>query len=199
EPMTTNTSAATHRPNWLVATKTLISAHLRVAGWFWGVIVTLLIGGHVLMSVIPPDRVLIAQYGTHGTTWFAFSLGVIIVLAYLPVHVTSGLTSRSFIRANLLTALLIGVFYGAGLALLVLIERLVFASSSAPGDAPGPVFVSDAIWGIFVGQSLLTVTALLCGALVSMAYYRTNPLLGTVLLIPTVGPVLAVMALTAGD
>ncbi|MGC0143882.1 hypothetical protein [Pseudactinotalea sp. Z1732] len=193
--MTTTTRV---RPNWIVATRTLIGAHLRVAVWLWGALVLLLIAAHILMSGIIPTRVLVAPYGTHASTWFAFSLALIFVLAYLPVHVLSGMTRRAFIRANVLTALIMGVLYGAALYLLAVLESLVFPDAAMLLD-DGPMLGSGATWGMFVGQWLLSTTAIICGLLVAMAYYRTSALLGTVLLIPTVGPVLVVIALTASD
>lgn len=193
-------ATATLQPSWVRATRTMFNAHGRVAVWLWGIILTLLVGGHVLMTLIPPDRVLIAGYGSHGATWFAFSLGVIFVLAYLPVHVTSGMTRRSFIQANILIAVLMGLTYGAGMFLLVLLEQTLFPDASVPYDTEPLIGIgTGAPWGVFIGQTLLSATAILCGLLVAVAYYRTNPLLGTVLVIPTVGPVLAMVALTAGD
>lgn len=193
-------STTTPTPSWLRATKTLVGAHLRLAAWFWGIMIALLVGGHVLMGTVIGTRVLIANYGSHGATWFVFSLGVIFTFAFLPVHITSGLTRRSFIRANILTALTIGLVYGVGLFLLVLLEQLVFPAASLPYDTDPVIGVGSSVpWGVLIGQTLLSTTAILCGLLVAIAYYRTNPLVGTVLLIPTVGPVLVMVALTAGD
>ncbi|HLS25460.1 MAG TPA: hypothetical protein VK063_06260 [Beutenbergiaceae bacterium] len=192
------TTPTTHRPTWLTATKTLIQAHLRLAVWFWAVLALILVGAHVLMSGVIPTRVLIAQYGTHGSTWFPFTLAIIFVLAYLPVHVTSGMTRRSFIRANLATALLMGPAYGAGLFLLAAVERTVFPEAPVPFDQQ-QVFGSSGLWGLLVGQALLSTTGIVCGLLVGIAYYRLHALLATLLLIPTVGPVLVVVALTASD
>lgn len=192
------TAGTAHRPTWLTATKRLVSAHAFVAGWFWAVVVLILVGAHILMSGVIPTRVVIAQYGTHGATWFPFSLAIIFVLAYLPVHVTSGMTRRSFIRANVATALLMGPTYGAGLALLAAVERAVFPAAPIPFDQE-QVFGAHGLWGLFVAQSLLAITGIICGLLVGITYYRFHPLAATLLLIPTVGPVLVMVALTASD
>lgn len=193
-----STEATRPRPRWLTASRHLITAYLLVSLWLWAIIVLALVFFHVLMSGIIPGRVLVAGFGTHPTTWFPFALGVIFVLAYLPVHVTSGGTRRAFVRAFLVTAALMGMLYAVVLVVLIYTERAIFGTITDPSAAPGSL-VSESAIGMAGGQALMSITAIITGALVGMAYYRSGGLRGTVLLIPAVTPLLAVIVLVSGD
>lgn len=194
------TAATTTRAGsrWLTAARHMITAHLWVSLLLWGVLVLLLVVFHILMSGIIPDRALLARFGTNPATWFPFVVSIVYVLANLPVHVTSGGTRRSFIRANLLGAGVVGAVYAAVLFLLVAAERAVFGAISEPAATPGTM-VSDSSWGLLTGQALMSVAAIIVGAVVAMAYYRGGGPRGTLLLIPAVVPLLAVIALVSGD
>lgn len=187
------------RPAWPVAARITFVGHLRIALWFWAALVAVLICGHILMEWIIPGRALIARYGAQPLIWFAFSVTIIFVYSYLPLHVASGMTRRAFIRANLATAVLIGVLHGAMLALMVSVERAIFANIADPAAGQGPFVHWDSSWGIGVAQMLVMLAAVLSGLLVAIAYYRTTPLRGTILLLLTVTPLLAVLALMAAD
>lgn len=193
-------SAATNHigPRWLLAARHLIRAYLLVSLWLWIILVLLLVVFHILMSGIIPGRVLIAGFGTHVTTWFPFVLSVIFVLTYLPVHVTSGGTRRSFIRAHLISGAFMGTVYAVVFFGLVLTERAIFGAVTDPAAVPGTM-IYDSPGGMVAGQGLMTITAIITGALVAMGYYRSGGLLGTLLLIPALVPLLAVIALVSED
>lgn len=190
--MTTPTTTTTRRrPQWMIATRTLLVAHLHLAAWLFGTGAIVLVAGHAVVSIYDFDRYPMSWFGTHGATWFAFALSIVFVVTYLPLHVTSGMTRRSFIRSNLIVVAAIGCLYGSALGILSAIEGAVFELTvpdfmhSLPGWS-GP-------WLLAAGQSLLTAAGLLSGLLVGMAYYRTGPWRGTLLLVLTVAPVLLVV------
>src|SRR5699024_982765 len=70
---------------------------------------------------------------------------------------------------------------------------------SDPAADQGPFTYWDSVWGIAVAQMLVMIAAVLSGLLIAMTYYRTSPLKGTLLLVVTVTPLLAVLALMAAD
>ena len=179
------------RPQWMTAARILIGAHLQLAAWLFGTGVIVLAVAHAAVSIYGFERYPMSWFGTHGATWFAFALAIIFVIAYLPLHVTSGMTRRSFIRANLTGVVLIGCLYGGALGAISAIEAAIF-------DLTVPDFMHtlpgwSGPWLLAAGQSLLTAAGLLSGLLVAMAYYRTGPWRGTLLLVLTVAPVLLVI------
>lgn len=180
-----------NRPQWAIATRHLIDSHLYLLSWLLGVGVVNIVGAHVLVSVFGWERIAFSQFGTHAATWFAFALGIAFVVAYLPMHVTSGMTRKSFIRANLTTAPMMGVIYGVSLFALVAIERAIFDVGLPDQFASLPGWGGS--WTVLVSQSLLTTAGLLSGILVGITYYRFGGLRGTLLLLLTVLPILAVV------
>jgi len=188
------TTTATLRPQWAIAARQLTESHLDLLRWLLVVGALLVAGAHVLVTVFGWERIVYAPFGTHTATWFAFALGITFVVAYLPLHVTSGMTRRSFIRGNLTTSPVMGVLYGLSLFALVAIERAIFDVGLPEQFAALPGWGGS--WTMLVSQILLTTVAILSGSLVGITYYRFGGLRGTLLLLLTVLPLLvAILAL----
>ncbi|MBD7919987.1 hypothetical protein H9657_17080 [Cellulomonas sp. Sa3CUA2] len=176
----------------------LAVALLQMAGWFWGIAIVAIVAGNVIgWAVAGATDVSIAIYARQAATWFPFSLAIMLVAAYLRVHVAAGMTRRSFVRAALVVEVGAGLAYAAVLTALVLAERAVH-------DALGwdsvitEVQVSDAsspVWALFLDQAVPFVLGNLSGLLVGVVYLRGGAWWGTLTLPLTVGPLAVSMYL----
>ncbi|MBO3087957.1 hypothetical protein [Cellulomonas dongxiuzhuiae] len=172
----------------------LAVALLQMAGWFWGVAVVAIAAGNVIgWAVAGATDVSIAIYARQAATWFPFSLAIMLVAAYLRVHVAAGMTRRTFVRAVLVVEVAAGLAYAAILTTVVLVERAVH-------DALGwdsvitEVQLADAsspVWALFLDQAVPFVLGNLSGLLVGVVYLRGGAWWGTLTLPLTVGPLLA--------
>ncbi|GIG40813.1 hypothetical protein [Cellulomonas phragmiteti] len=191
------TTTTPRRPSPTAHTvRRLGAALLRLAGWFWALAVVVIVLANVVgWATRGSTDVSIAVYARQASTWFPFSLGIMLVSAYLRVHVASGMTRRTFVRAALVVQVAAALGYAAVLTLLVLVERAVH-------DALGwdsvitEVQLADASappWALLGDLAVPLVLANLSGLLVGIVYQRGGAWWGTLTLPLTVGPVVAAL------
>lgn len=173
----------------------LAAALLRMAAWFWG-IATVVVGLANVVGWLTAGAtdVSIAVYARQAGTWFPFSLGIMLVAAYLRVHVASGMTRRTFVRAALLVQVAAAVGYALVLTALVLLERAVHDAlgwESVIGEVMAAGSASPT-WELLVDLAVVFVAGNMSGLLVGVVYQRGG-WSGTLTLPLTVGPLLALM------
>ncbi|MBO0923595.1 hypothetical protein J1G44_03755 [Cellulomonas sp. zg-ZUI199] len=191
------TTTVATRPSPTVRTARVLGAVLlSMAGIFWALaVVAVVIATLVVWRVNGSADVSIAVYARQAATWFPFSLGIMLVGAYLRVHIASGVTRRTFVRAALLVELAAGVGYAAVFTALVLLERAVH-------DALGWESViteiqladeSASTGAMLLELSVTFVVANLSGLLVGAVYLRFGAWVGTLTLPLTVGPLVLLL------
>ncbi|MBO0919976.1 hypothetical protein J1G42_03955 [Cellulomonas sp. zg-ZUI222] len=191
------TTTAATRPSPTVRTARVLGAVLlSMAGIFWALaVVAVVIATLVVWRVNGSADVSIAVYARQAATWFPFSLGIMLVGAYLRVHIASGMTRRTFVRAALLVEVAAGVGYAAVFTALVLLERAVH-------DALGWESViteiqladeSASTGAMLLELSVTFVVANLSGLLVGAVYLRFGAWVGTLTLPLTVGPLVLLL------
>lgn len=169
----------------------LADALLVMGAWFWGIaLAAVVVGNLVGWLVADGTDVSIAIYARQGAMWFPFSLGIMLVAAYLRVHVAAGMTRRTFVRATLLVEVGAGVAYAAVLTALVLAERAVHDALGWE-SAITEIQLTDessAAWAMCLELAVTFVVANLSGLLVGVTYQRLGGWWGTLALPLTVGP-----------
>jgi len=170
----------------------LAATLVHLALWFWSIAVVAIIAANLVgWSVRGSTDVSIAVYARQASIWFPFSLGIMLVAAFLRVHVAAGLTRRTFVRAALLVQVAAGLAYAAVLTSLVLVERAVHdalgwdsvITEIQLADASSPV------WVLLVDLAVPFVAGNLSGLLVGVVYQRAGGWWGTLALPLTAGPV----------
>lgn len=185
------------RPSPTVHTvRRLAAAMLRLARWFWLLAVVVVALANVVGWVTAgATDVSIAVYARQASTWFPFSLSIMLVSAYLRVHVASGMTRRTFARAALVVQVVSGLVYAAALTGLVLLERAVH-DALGWGSAITEVQITDAsspVWALLVDLAVPFVLAHLTGLVVGVVYLSGGAWWGTLTLPLSVGPLLVVL------
>lgn len=186
----------------------LLSSHLYVAAWFWGIVVVLATLGLLVfgnqgtydgagLRLELAGSTSLVGIAVQAAMWFSFALAIALSLRQLEAHVAAGLTRRSFLRANLLVCAAVAVLYALVMVLLIWVESLV---AQAAGWGPRTVTMvpyesTSNLLGLFVVYLLTFATAAAAGLVVGMAYYGLGGLRGTLSLVGLVPPVLLVMYL----
>jgi len=195
---------ATTRPGHLVGqvwptARWLLGRSLFLALWFWGIVVVAVAAATVVVAVVGQPQVSILAFARQGAIWFPFAMFIGVSTGYLPVHVATGLTRRSFALGSVVAAAVTALVYGGAFSVLLVVERAVYGALGWDWQ-----FFDDLTAGAgpstFVPASLLTyLVAYVSGLLVGMAYQRGGGWWGTLTLPLTVGPILLVSALFAAD
>lgn len=185
-------TAVAARPSPTVHTvRRLGAALLQLARWFWLIAVVAVVAANVVgWATRGSTDVLIAPYARQASTWFPFSLAAMLVTAYLRVHVASGMTRRSFVRAAVVVQVAAGVAYALVLTALVLVERAVHDALGWRATITEVMVVgaSAPTWAMLVDVAVPCVVGNLTGLLVGVAYLRGGSWWGTLTLPLTVGP-----------
>lgn len=180
------------------AARCLGRALLQMAGWFWLIALVAIVLGNVIgWRVAGATDVSIAAYARQGATWFPFSLAIMLVSAYLRVHVASGMTRRSFVRAALLVEVAAGLGYAAVLTATIHLERAVH-DALGWGSRITEIQLAEAESSagvLFLDLAVPFVLGNLAGLLVGIAYQRGGGWWGTLTLPLTVGPLAAALYL----
>jgi hypothetical protein len=198
---TTPTRAAAPRQSATVrALRQMLRAHLRVAFWFWGVmvagiVIALAVG--VAMGDADLSRV---QFARQAGIWFPFSLMIMLGTVYLPVHVAAGMTRRAFSRAALASALVLAASFAVVMSVLMQLERFFFSAQGWTHRLSDTGFAATSSEPLrLLVDYLLTFSAgTVCGLLVGATYYRFGGWWGTLALPLTVGPIFVVIIVLAG-
>lgn len=194
--LTVPSSSRAVRPQWRRAAARMLRTSLVQAAWFWVICLTVVALAVGVLARAGRLEMSIVQFLRYGGIWYPFSLFVVVTATYLTLHVASGMTRRSFVRASLLAVVVTGLLYGIVMTAAVLAEGAVYAAN---GWAPSDDAVPPALEGLLPmlsAYALSFTSGGLSGLLVGLAYYRFGALRGTLSLPLTLVPILAVMTLT---
>ena len=169
---------------------------LRLGRWFWAIAVLVVAAANVVgWATTGSTDVSIAVYARQASTWFPFSLAIMVVAAYLRVHVASGMTRRTFVRAALLVQVAAGVGFALALTALVLLERAVH-DALGWGSRITEVQIADEtspVGVLLLDLAVPFVMANVAGLLVGVVYLRGGAWWGTLTLPLTVGPLVVAL------
>ncbi|ADG75991.1 hypothetical protein Cfla_3109 [Cellulomonas flavigena DSM 20109] len=190
-------SAAAVRPSPTAHTvRRLGAALVRLGRWFWLIVALAVVVANVVgWATRGSTDVSIAVYARQASTWFPFSLAIMVVSAYLRVHVASGMTRRTFVRAALVVQVAAGAVYAVALTALVLVERAVHDALGWDSVITEVLVVGAAepTWALLVDVAVPCVVANLAGLVVGAVYLRGGSWWGTLTLPLTVGPLLVLL------
>jgi hypothetical protein len=176
----------------------MLTVHLYVAAWFWGIGTVVLSLVILLISLLGHVSTSIVAFSQQAALWFPFAMFIGVTAAYLPVHVATGLTRRTLSFGALVAAVVTGLVYGAVFGGLLLVERAVFGALGWQWRVLDSYSAADTGPLAFVVASALTfVVAYVSGLLVCLTYQRVGGWWGTLALPLTAGPIFAVSALFA--
>jgi hypothetical protein len=181
-------------PQWVRATTWLLGAHLFLALWFWAIVVVAVTVALVVIDRVGTVTVSIMQFASQGATWFPFAIAIILTGGQIGVHVVSGMTRRSFLRASLVAASVSSLVYALAQSALMAAEGAVFERLGWPhatGEADRGLW-EGGFGASLVEYGLVFLAAQVSGLLVGITYYRLGGWWGTLALPLTVGPVVLV-------
>lgn len=185
------------RPQWRRALWWPAQMQAYLALWSAGVVVVGATVGLIVWSRLGEvDRSIMQNL--HATAlWFTFAYTIVAVAGLLPVHVSAGLTRRSFTQAMLAVSAATGLGYAALLGVLIAVEGVVYRALDWPHVAGGSSG-QMAQWEIGLGNAIAALglsflVAQSAALLVAITYYRLGGLTATLLLPLTAGPLAIVM------
>lgn len=185
---TTATAPATQqRPQWQRAFTYVVWAYAYMLTlWFWAIVLPVIA---IIIFIIGQNVDQVTSSGVafshHGALWFPFSIAIIMVTTYLPVHVANGMTRRSFATAALMVNVLVGVFNGTVATLALLVEREIYDSLGwihGGNDGQGVPIFDGGVLTYGFGLVLLFTAGQIAGSLVGIIYYRYGGWIGTLAL-----------------
>lgn len=194
--MTASTSAgvarAHRRPQWVRAAGWQLQSYIYMMAWGWGLLILLVATILTIVSRTTNIEVSGVAFSHHGLLWFPFSVAIMVTTMYLPVHVTNGLTRRSFTKAALASGLIIGVANAVFTMIALLVERMIYSRLGwfhGHNDGDGIDLFENGALAYGVGLLLIFVGGMLSGLLVGTAYYRLGGWWGTIMLPLTLLPI----------
>lgn len=139
-------------------------------------------------------------YSRQGAIWFPFAQAVVVVVAYLRVHVAAGMTRRAFARATLVVGIGTGLAYAVVLTALAALERELHDAAGWGWRVADAVLADEASpAGLLLAElATVCVVANVSGLLVGAVYLRAGGWWGTLALPLTAGPVVGVLTLLTG-
>jgi len=198
--MSIDVSTAPDRRSVRATAAWMLTTHLYLAVWFWGIAIVVLTLVIVAIDQLGTLQNSVVAFSRQGAIWFPFSMFVAITAAYLPVHVATGLTRRTFARGALVAAVVIGLLYGVVYTTLLYIERTVFDALDREWQILEDLvpYAGDS-FAFLVASCLTFVVAYVSGLLVCITYQRFGGWWGTLAIPLTVGPIFLVGALFSQD
>ncbi len=175
---------------------------LYLAAWFWAIALVCVTITLLLVHNLGEVQLSIFQFVQHGGLWFPFSIAIIAATAQLTLHVTSGMTRRSFIRGALLAAVATGILMGVTTSAGLVTEGWLYAANDWPhtveteGAEPA---LRAGFWPMLLGLCLVYTSGTLSGLLVGVTYYRTGGWWGTIALPLSLSPILLVNLVSASS
>ena len=181
----------------------LLRIYRPIALWFLSVITVVMLGLEVIFTrvagdpAMPLDGLWLLVVGSAVKYWLLV-IGLLLPALNLRTFVANGITRRDFTAG----AALFGIAAAVGLALFVLLGHVVESAALSAAAGPGnyvPLTAGRAL-GEF-GRNVPAILAFgLSGWLISAAYYRFSPIIGTALLVPAMIPAgLTTWMLSVGD
>ncbi|MDV3222032.1 hypothetical protein [Intrasporangium sp.] len=183
-------------PQWLRAVRFLMRSQLATFAGFWLTIVVAAVVGTAVVVAVGEVTISHVQFARYGALWFPFSIMAITATAYLPLHVASGLTRRSFARATVTVSVLMGVAHGVLLTAGLVVERRVYAAQGWPlvAETDSNPFAGVGLPTLLVTLCMVSIAGHLGGLLTTLVYYRWGWVVGTLCLPLTLAPIFLVGA-----
>ncbi|KGM13884.1 hypothetical protein [Cellulomonas bogoriensis] len=195
-PVTLDRPTPRPRAAHLHTARHMVRGHLRLIGWFAVIALVVITVAILTRFAFGQPQESMAQFGRQALVWFPFSIAIGAVSSYLPVHVASGMTRRSYTAGVLLGTAVLTAGFAAGAAVVLLLERGVYqvAGWSHGISEWDPLYRSvTQVHLVLADHVALTGTAMVAGLLVGTTYYRYGPWVGTLSLPLTVGPLVVVL------
>lgn len=181
------------RPQWARVARQLARVLAEQTIWFWGICLSVVIAATLVLERMELLEISILQFLRHGAIWYPFAMFLVYVLVDFALHVTSGMTRQSFVRATLLLA----VGMGAGYAVIMSAARIAERATNPGNVAPAPeAGIAADLAPMVAGYALAFTAGAVCGLLVGISYARYGAIWGSLSLLLTVPPVIVVMQLT---
>lgn len=154
------------------AEKVFLGGMLTTSAWFWATIVVTSIVIVLIQDRFGGMEGSALQYTIGSARWFMFTMGLILVIATLPLHLAAGGTRRAFVDGLTRTSVLVGLLTGLTSALLLLAERLAWGAVGwewhfSQGLAPEGDFAVTV-----ASETLVIATYILAGAMLPAGYQR---------------------------
>ncbi|WP_134322877.1 hypothetical protein [Cumulibacter soli] len=195
------TTPNTRRRKWLRVTRWQLSAAIRIMTWGWALAIVVVAIALTIIAQFADVTQSAFAYSHQGLLWFPFSIALAFAIAYLPIHVASGMTRASFIKSTIITSVLTGLANTAFSMLALLAERAIYHQlgwfHGATDEDGGDIFAGG-IWNYAVALALLFVGGMLSGSLTGLAYYRFSGW-ATFLLPLTLLPILGMLMFGFSD
>ncbi|MFD2027700.1 hypothetical protein [Promicromonospora aerolata] len=161
-----------HQRSSRAAEKVFLRGMLQAGAWFWVAVVVASIVIAVIQARFGGMEGSALQYTIGSARWFMFTMGLILGVATLPLHLAAGGTRRAFVNGLIRAAVLAGLSTGLLLALLLLVERLAWGAVGwdwqfSQGLVPEGSFVVTV-----AGEALVIATYILAGAMLPAGYQR---------------------------
>jgi hypothetical protein len=122
----------------------------------------------------------------YSARWFAFSLGIATTSTLITMHLAAGGTRRSFLRATVATAAVVGLAYGALYGLATVGEQALFGALGWDWVRPEglPATGAAATVADAAAEGLACAVYALVGTAIGMGYQSHGSWLGTALILP---------------
>jgi hypothetical protein len=175
----------------------LLYGQTRVARWFWTIAVVVAVGSVAVLALsggrTAPGQTTssVVGYMWQAAMWLPFSVFLGLALAYLPVHVASGLTRGSLSRGALVAAVGTAALYGGAYAVLFLAERAVYGALGWTWQFADLPSDTATIVAFLAAMTVMVLVAYVSGLVVALVYLRGGGWWGTLTLPVTVGPLVA--------
>ncbi len=183
----------------------MVRQQLVVVAWAWGIVAVVAIAVPLLVQRATDVDMSVLAFAWQLGIWAPFSMHIGVAATYLPVHVASGMTRRSYVRSALLTAVVMGVVFAVLQSVGLALERLwyqaqgwVWAYREGSLDVAGAASAAEGSGRVLLYAALTYTIAGLSGQLVGVAYYRGGGWWGTLTLPLTVGPLILMAGLVSG-
>ena len=85
--MSVDVPAAPTRRTVRATAEWMLTVHLYLAAWFWGIAIVVLILVILVINQVGTVENNVVAFSRQGAIWFPFSMFIAITAAYLPVHV----------------------------------------------------------------------------------------------------------------
>lgn len=129
----------------------------------------------------------------HAFLWFPFSTAIMVATTYLPVHVASGMTRRSFVVGTLVATTATALLNAVVATLALLAERWAFDRLGwfhGTGNDDGLEVLRGGALAYGGGLALVFTAGMVSGLLVGVSYYRLGGWPGTLALPLALSPIL---------
>lgn len=154
------------------AEKALMGGLLVTSGWFWGTIIVVSIVIAVIQGRFGGLEGSTLQYTLGSARWYMFTMGMILTVAVLPLHIAAGGTRRSFVTGLIRTSMLVGLVTGLATAVLVLTERLAWGAIGWAWEFPQGLVPEGSFVVTVASEALVIATYILAGAMLPAGYVR---------------------------